>query len=176
MSSERWVSKGSPSPSVAVLPGGLQPGGRPPSAGVGELKANPTDLWVGGGQLYLPRLEGSQQQTPVSDRALLPPHGVAVLPPEEKGGQHRDAVPKELSTAQRAQCKLQAWDANYPWLQPTWCSPLASLPSDTPAISSHTSSMIYICLSWFLLLIPLPLLVYAGESSPQFQIMDASCS
>lgn len=58
-----------------------------------------------------------------------------------------------------------------PLAQPTRCTLFASLPSRTPAISSHIS-LEY--LPFTVLPISLLVLVYAGESSPQFQIKDSS--
>lgn len=102
-----------------MLPGGLQPGGKPPSAG-GDVVANATDLWLGCGQLCLPGLEGSQRQVPIPgpDGVLWLLHGVAMLPPEGVGGWHQGALPSDLSTVQSAQCELPAWDARYPWPNP----------------------------------------------------------
>lgn len=49
---------------------------------MGMLKASPTDLLVGWGQSALP---AGLELIPVPDPALMPPHMVAMLPPEEKG-------------------------------------------------------------------------------------------
>lgn len=138
----------------------------------GVLKANPTDLWVGWGQPCLPSLQDSQQQMPYQTEFRCPCTGWPC------SHQRRKEVSIEaLCLRNSPQPKVPSANS-----QPGTQGTPGPNPHGAPLLphSLHGPQQFplahprNICLSQFLLLIPLLVLVYAGESSPQFQLMNPS--